>query len=303
MLGLAACSRTAPVVDQSRQVVVITDDKTDLELPLRSLLERGGPASEPGLEFKLRFESLENLERVSKTRTLLIIGTMNDDPIRALIGNALKDTFALFQLKDHWVKDQLVLILVAQNEGNLVPALEHYGARIIYTLRGDFLARLRALTYNQGYNKQLSAELKKNYGFSFEVPFGFTPVKTDTTRHFISLVARNPERKIFVYWQSRIPSGLNLTALRDSLTGQFYNGDTIERDAVAAETTKFLDSSAVFISGIWQTAQAVIGGPFISYGFNYGTRFYYIDGALSSPDISRLDYIKQLEIILETFKP
>ncbi len=307
-LGLAGCHRSAPSVDQPRPVVVVTDNQTDIELVVRSIIDSSGWGSESGPEFQIRFVSLDNLLAVAQTPILLIIGTTNEEPINTLIGTTLKDSSSLFQINNRWAQNQLVLVVAARHESFLLPALERYRNRIGYTLRSYVKTQIKLSTYRAGYDDSLSDRLTKNYGFRFELPVGFTLVDTFKNRNFIYLVARNPDRRIFINWQprwqdTRALDGAYLLATRDSLTAQFSFDDRLLRDRAGAETTKFLDSSALFISGVWQTGRGEIGGPFLGYGFNYRDRFYYIDASLPTTEKSGRDAIQQLAIILETFKP
>jgi len=306
-LVLAGCHRPAPN-KQPYPVVVVTDNRTDIELALRSIITASGTVFPSGPEFRLRFIPLDDLPTVAQAPILIIIGTANDEPIKTLVGPTLNDSSALFQINDRWAQNQLVLVVAARHESFLLPALERFRNRIGYTLGSYVREQIKLDTYRPGRDENLSDRLSKDYGFGFDLPVGFTLVDSFHDRNFVYLVARNPDCRIFINWQPRLADRAaldpaHLLALRDSLTDRFAFDQWLLGATVRVETTKFFDHPALFISGVWQTGRGEIGGPFLGYGFNYRDRFYYIDASLQTTEKSSRDDIQKLAIILETFKP
>ena len=56
---------------------------------------------------------------------------------------------------------------------------------------------------------------------------------------------------------------------------------------------------------IWKTNNISMGGPFVSYVLvdESLNRMYYFEGFLYSPGVDQRELIRELDIILRTFKP
>ena len=95
----------------------------------------------------------------------------------------------------------------------------------------------------------------------------------------------------------------SLSVLRDHLTGRLYEGDSIDRRFLQAETVAFLAAPCVRLSGVWRNNRDVIGGAFVNYSFNFRGRFYMVDGLVFNPGKMKLDALTQTEAVIRTLTP
>jgi len=114
-----------------------------------------------------------------------------------------------------------------------------------------------------------------------------------------------PDRDVFVYWQDTLRALVpeSLAALRDLLTGRYYDGDSIDARFLEAETISFLAGPCVRLSGVWKNNRDAIGGAFVNYSFDFRGRFYMADGLVFNPGKPKLDALAQIEAVVRTLTP
>jgi hypothetical protein len=319
LLIVAGCERGLPEsVGRTQEIVMVASDSLRLAKPVSELLEVEYLTPQPEPQFLLRWIGPERLPGFLSFHTIFIIGGLDDLSIIQVLSlwadtNLLSqrlatDTFGLFRFQNLWAQDQTVFCFLAQRTGELPKGLEVYGPRIQDALSNRFLARLHKLTYERGDDQSIAQEITKEYGFSLDVPLGFGLDESHRADHFIYLYAHNPDRSIFIYWRDRecdlkARSVSSLIALRDSLTQRYYDGDYALSGMCQAKPARFQGLEAIKTFGVWQNEKSVIGGPFVSYIFNYQGRFYFIDGSLFAPGQKKLVNLFQLDAILQTFNP
>ena len=299
------CSPLPPTLGEFREVIVFTD--YPIEEVLERILKKKVYTPQEEFYFKIRYKTLSAFPSLKNFSTLFLIGVVNDEFISDLIGDKLeivkRDTFGLFRLKDFYAKNQTILIFVSSDKNLLKEGLKRYEKRIFNSLLEHTENLLAIYTYSQGIDEQKMEYLKKNYGFTFKIPKRYHLKEEYKKNNFLYLFTHYPDRSIFIYWQENnrplIPK--EIADLRDSLTIKFYDGDYILREYTSAESTNFLGKPAIKIIGVWQNDKDIIGGPFVSYAFNYQNKFFLIDGTLFNPGEKKLSNLLQLDMILKTF--
>lgn len=309
---ILACGRGSPVVrliGPLREVTVISAQWDGVEGTVRSILQEQVATPQPEPEFKVRVGDAGKFDTYSKFRILFLIGTSQDTLIQQILGpradSLSEGDFGLLKVPNPWYRDQTALIFIARDTSKLVPGLETYAARIRQTLREVVLGQMAKSVYIEGIEKSPTAELGTKYQFTIDVPRRWFLNEDHAADDFIYLYGHNPDRNVFVHWQdtTRALVPESLAALRDRLTGRFYDGDSIDRRFLQAETIAFLAGPCVRLSGVWKNNRDVIGGPFVNYSFNFRGRFYMADGLVFNPGKPKLDALEQAEAVVRTFTP
>jgi len=304
-----SCTTNLPATfGKPRKIVLLTNYREKIENQIKAILEQNIYTVQPEPEFLIKYEPLENIAPFLKFHLIFIIGTIDEEPINTLINKyqakIKSDTFGLFAFSEPWAKGQKVLVFAATSHELLETGLKRYAPRIQKTFQEYLLTYMTQITYERGYDKRLTKQLSDNYNYILKIPNGFKINLKYEPDGFIYLVGHNPERSIFLYTQAQ---ELELTrsrliAFRDSLTMRFYDGDFVYQLLTRAETTLFNNVVAMKLIGVWQNNEIIVGGPFISYGFNNNHQFYFIDGVLFNPGKKKLDNLNQLDAIIHTFK-
>lgn len=298
---ILSCHRLPISIGKLREIVIVTSYKEEIEPIIIDILQNDIPTPQPESEFLIRWIEPQRLKDFATFHTIFIIGKSEDRMIRDMGEMIIKGRFGFFRLKDLWARNQLICLFIAKD--SLAEGLKRYALRIHYTFEQDFLKRLEEATYKEGYDEKLTRYIFNRYGFGIKVPKGFMINEKFKKNNFIYIFGHNPDRSIFIYWGKRRDLDKNrLLALRDSLTQRFYEGDILLENLTTTEETDFLGSPGLRILGVWENKKRVIGGPFISYCFNYNNRFFFIDGVLFLPGEKKLNSLFQLKIILKTFK-
>jgi hypothetical protein len=309
-LVMLACSSPGQrLIGPLREVTVISAQWDQLEPTVRSILQEPVATPQPEPEFKVRVGTAGKFDTYSKFRIVFLIGTSRDTLIRQILGpradSLSEGDFGLLKVPNPWVKGQFALISVARDTSQLVPGLQVYAPRIRQTLRGIVLDQMAKAVYIEGVEKKLTEGFRTKYGFTIEVPRRWYLNVEHAAERFIYLYGHVPDRNVFIYWQDTTRALVveSLSALRDRLTGRFYDGDSIDSRFLRAETIAFLSGPCVRLSGVWKNDQDVIGGAFVNYSFNFRGRFYMADGLVYNPGKPKLDALVQTEAVIRTLTP
>lgn len=299
---LLSCQHSPLSIGKLREIVMVTPYRDRIEAAIIDILQNETPTPQPEPEFLIRWIPSERLKDFTTFRTLFIIGRPEDKIIRDMGEIPIRERFTFFKLKDLWARDQLICVFIAKD--SLEQGLRKYALRIHHTFEENFLKRLEDITYEEGYEERLTQYLLDRYDFSIKVPKGFMANEDFKEERFIYIFGHNPDRSIFIYWEekNRVLENNELLALRDSLTQRFYEGDLLLRKLTVVEEVNFLDQRALRIMGVWQNEEKILGGPFLSYCFNYDDKFFFIDGTLFLPGERKLNSLFQLKVVLNTFK-
>ncbi|MGQ9708480.1 MAG: DUF4837 family protein [bacterium] len=292
-----------------REITVITNYWSEVSETVEEILCRPVRTPQPEPEFLLRVAGFDRFKELSRMRLVFLIGTVNDSIIRGILGSRLDslpgDGFGLFRLPNAWVRDQWVLIFVARERPRLAQGLRLYSRRIQQTATELVLNQMTRATYLHPRNEELSEKLSERFGWTVDVPKRWQFEYKESTENFIYFFSHFPDRSIFVWWSDTV-SSLNPDSVldwRDRLTRRFYDGDSVDRNVVTAETLEFLGVPCLRLRGVWQNQNRVIGGPFVLYCFEYQGRFFILDGVVFNPGEKKLSSLFQVEAIIRTFVP
>jgi Domain of unknown function (DUF4837) len=312
LLGLLAisCTPVTPnLIGPLREVTVITSRWDKVDSTLVHIVQQPVPTPQPEPEFGLRVGDPAKFETFSKFRILLLIGLPGDSLIRQVLG-AAADTlvparYNLLKVPNPWVQGQFALIFLARDTSQLVPGLVAYAGRLRATLREIALGQLARAAYVEGVDKGKSEELSRDLAFTFDVPRRWIVDRDYVGAGFLSVFVHFPDRGVFIYWSdtTRTLASEKLAGLRDSLTGRYYSGDSIDTQFTSVDTIEFLSRPCVRLSGVWMNEREGIGGPFVNYSFNYQDRFYMLDGYVYNPGKKKLSDLIQVEAVIRTFTP
>jgi hypothetical protein len=305
-----ACSDVSPqMFGPLREVTVVSPYWDKVELPVRAILQQPIMTPQPEPEFKLRVGKPEKFDTYYRFRIVFLIGTPRDTLVRQILGTRAdsmsEGDFGLLKVPNPWFKGQHALILLARDTAKLVTGLTAYAARIRQTLREIVFTQMSGAVFIEGVNQSKFAPVARRYAFTIDVPRRWLVDDEYAEQGFVCLYGHFPDRSVFVHWEEKERSldPDSLYALRDGLTGRFYNGDSIDRQFLTADTIGFLSVPCLRQSGVWRNSRETIGGPFVNYSFNFRGRFFMLDGLVYDPGKKKLDPLTQAEVVLRTFTP
>lgn len=297
-----------PSVGGARDVLVFTNQKELVENEIALAIEKPVYTPEPGPEFDVSYENQGDLEGHLYYHSMLFVGFESDPVIKENFPDfSDNDSFALYKINDPWAKGQTVLLFLAKDTTSLLFGLESMKEKIYETFKYKLLERLSAMTYEKGDDVKLSRQAEK-YGFRIKIPREWYFHDDHASDRFIWINTHDPDRVVFVYWEPSERKDLSvrsMLALRDSLTGRFYQGDYMDTTFLTAGPSYFRGQKAAKIEGVWQNDSLTIGGPMVGFAFNEQGKFWMVDAMLFYPTSAKkkLFWLNQLEVIIATFEP
>ncbi|MBM3177621.1 MAG: DUF4837 family protein [Bacteroidetes bacterium] len=221
---------------------------------------------------------------------------------------------------DVFARGQEVMFLFGPNAETLEQNLRANGKRISDYFNEKEKQRLRTGILKSNANQALTEQIEKKFGFNIRIPFGYQ--LADQQKDFVWLRQINPAddkdiwiaRKKFTSMEDF--SKDQLIRFRNDVCGKYLFEDPEKPDTylvtetrvsskpVTIKTINFNGFYAVEMRGLWRTNIPSMGGPFLGYALvdEAAGWFYYIEGFVFSPSKPQREIIREMEVILNTFK-
>ena len=312
------------------EILLIMDSaqwKGKLGQALRSTLNQDlVGVSRPEKLFTVRFIEPTLFNSVlNKARNLIFVATLDSKTQGGLtVRNFLTknyiqdnpDKFIISQ-KDIYASGQDALYLFSANEDELAEKILNNKATIVNFFNQKEKERLLQNLYVAKEQTSVSDFMMRDYGCSVRVPNGYQIAANEPGFVWLRNVGET-DKNIFVsfrdYTSESIFEKRNLVGLRDSITrvhvfedpendNSYTKIDTINIETEVI-TTQLNGNYAKRLRGIWKANNLTIGGSFVSYVFvdEENNRLYYIDGFVIRPGKNKREALRELEVILTTFK-
>ena len=288
----------------------------------------GLPRNEPTFDLQyvdpLYFQSMFKLQR-----NIIFVTILND---KSPGNRKLKKYFTAASLKmiennpelfmhnkkDDFAKDQEILHLFGNDPQHLIGNLK--GHEIM--LRKHFMdidrGRLYRAIYNTNPIKGIQKHMEEKLQCSIKVPYGWEIGLENDQFIWIRNYSRDIDKNIFVAFlpythkeQFTLDSLINIREriIRPNILYKpedpesYMVTETYHMD-VLREEVNFRKDYAVRLRGMWKLNKFTMGGPFVSYVMVDETlgRLYYIEGFLYSPGTEQRDIMRELDVILNTFR-
>lgn len=230
------------------------------------------------------------------------------------------DNLFVYTSKDEFARGQSVMYLFGQNENSLINNITANKKRLQEYFNNAEDQRLRKGLYKAKEVKGISNMLTEKHECFMRIPFGYKLVVDQPGFVWVRQINARSDKNIFIaytpYTKENIFQKENLIAFRDSVAmNQLFEDPNDPSTNIITETqvpylpvtTKQITLNgkyAVETRGLWKTNNLSMGGPFVSYAMvdeELG-RFYYIEGFVYSPGEQQREFMRELEIILSTFR-
>jgi hypothetical protein len=207
--------------------------------------------------------------------------------------------------RDVWAAGQVVLLVHAHDPDALRRHIKMEGEEILDLLTQRLIEALRDGLFAGGQEEEVEESISRKHRFHIRVPIGYLEEEVSAGVVLKRIVPEEPKRWLLVHYGSKedAPGSTDdWLALRDSLLSADRSGDRVLRERSVARPSLFQGHPCVLLEGIWQNEEYLIGGPFLSYGFVRGERYYLIDLSVYHPPAPKLPALRQLMAIAETFE-
>lgn len=222
--------------------------------------------------------------------------------------------------KDEYAIGQNIMYLFSSTEQALAQNIRNNKEQIQAYFNNAENERLKAGLFNAKIPVGLRDMLIKEHNCSLTLPFGYQQVVSEKGFAWFRQINDESDKNIFItYKDYKSPDQFkkeNLISFRDSVASEQLFEDPDYPDTYILTETKvpyipvetkeisFVGNYAVEMRGLWKTANISMGGPFLGYALvdeELG-RIYYIEGFVYSPGKNQREFMREMEVILNTFR-
>lgn len=222
--------------------------------------------------------------------------------------------------KDEYAKGQNIMYLFSSTEKALTEKIKTNKELIQTYFNQAENQRLKAGLYKAKVPVGLRDLLIKEHNCSMTLPFGYQQVVIEDGFAWFRQINDESDKNIFVTYKEYKSEDQfkrdDLIAFRDSVAReQLFEDPDYPDTHILTETavpyipvttieTTLNGSYAIEMRGLWKTANISMGGPFLGYALvdeKLG-RFYYIEGFVYSPGKNQREFMREMEVILSTFR-
>lgn len=274
-----------------------------------------------------------DLNRAQALKNVVFVAPLNEDTnesrfMRSVLSESARQAVsdggtAVVSRKDQWRRGQQVFFITASDTSRLIETLQNNGPAIRDSFQTVIKERIRYDMFRRGRQHNLEDTLMANHGFAVHAQHDYQ-IAVDTTDFvWLRRLLTDTWRSLFVYYEEDAnPADLSpewVLTKRDSLSRIYLQGtwdDWVEVDQrrpLEIEETEFKGRYGFEMRGLWHMIgedaegnrqPAGMGGSFVSYAFydEASGRNYLVDGMVFAPEYSKRDFIRQMEIIAQTFR-
>ncbi len=315
VLSLSGCKAPQPFGD--RNVIIALAEAglwEEVGPDVMEALEQRVFTTRPERKFEVWYLSVGDTlwEDMRVWQQVVVLGTRENDAVRRILDAAptgAAEPPAIIEASDVWARSQLAAALLLPAEGQAEAV-----RRLLPEVR-DLLDRrydewLIERMYTTGVNDSLAAALSE-YGFTMQLPSVYLFSVEDSLFRFGNPYRQGDTdllRSLLLTWRSGTDDVTPemLRAWRDTIDETHYDlPQDILDEGISWGTVEVNGVTGLELRGVWQDrSEFPAAGPFITRAIAcpQQDRTYYIDAWLFAPGTDKYPYLRQLEILLDSFR-
>ncbi len=219
--------------------------------------------------------------------------------------------------QSQFAKGQEVMFLFGQDEAALLKNLSKNKSSIRNHFNKVEKKRLARGLYKAKKVTGITKVMIEEHQCSIDVPFAYELAKNTKDFIWVRQLGQKIDKNFFVahkpYTDQKDLSHDSLIVWRDRVIEKHLFEDperpetflvTEKRYRPIVKNITFNGQYAAKIKGLWTTNTTSMGGPFVAYALVDETlnRLYYIEGFVYSPGVLQRESMREMEVILSTFK-
>jgi hypothetical protein len=321
-LSLDACSFKPRATGPDNEIVFLIDPElrssfeADLLKTFCPVIET--PQSER--RFQPLFGGIEELPDLQTQRFLILVGVLDQtgelsETISAMltpevIEGVRRGDYFVFSKEDEWASGQQMLILVTPDAASLKKRLQMEKEPLFKLFDNKRNEQVKKGLYRRYEQKDLAEDIRERYGFELRIPHDYVLVREEPEAGWLRLKrGLQPGRWITLWRSTTLDEDLIdaawLYGTWSSLAAQFADPVRANLDFLTTVEATVCGFPGMEMRGLWETENSKGGGPFLCRAFyNPADRHVYLlEGEVFNPGGEKEPFLKQLEVILDTFKP
>jgi len=230
------------------------------------------------------------------------------------------DNLFLYTAADEFARGQSVMYLFGKDEATLYNNITKSQGQLQTHFNQVENKRLYSGLYKANEMTGFTKVLEDEHQCSMRIPFGYRMVLGEPGFVWFRQINDESDKDIFITYKDYISESAfkqeNIIQFRDSVAqNQLFEDPDNENSYIKTETAvpyipvvskeiSFNNKFGVETRGLWKTNNLSMGGPFIGFSVvdEELNRLYYIEGFLYSPGKPQREFMRELEVILNTFK-
>jgi len=319
VLGFTSCGLKRDAIGEP-DVLIVVADSTDWQRTRDLVQETFAqviPTPQPEVWYNIRRISPDRFTQFMDYKSILILSLLRANSpslqfvervfSKDLVESLRSGEVNVAKKENPWRAQQLLAIVTAPGEPAFTHVIRQRGKEVRGYFDEMFNQRQRKYLFGRYEQKRLENRLEQTYNWMVRIPRDWVILEEWPNENFFWVGRHLPIRWLGVYWE-QVDEPVNVdstTALRlRQLVSQDKYGDIrTNTDYVQVEEMTLDGRPAVRLRGLWEHEIEAKGGPFTGAAYYDPElqRLYYIDGQLFAPDMKKLVYLRQMEIIIATF--
>ena len=302
------------------QITVFTseDDRPIIASAFESIFNRAVFTPEPEPYFELEYLNPSDFNQFKYNHNIIVVSlftpedTTGDNLVRSILPEnqldlVIQDKNKLFATRDFFARGQVFAILAANDEDDLIHALQERGQWLYSQFDHALMERIQKHVFSSTEQKKLSKKLREDYGWYIRLQRDYTIINEKPEKNFVWLGRSFPYRWLSVQWMDnpRIKSldPQMVIELVQNYPDVFYKNVRFTGYYRQMEEVPLDRWTAWRVEGLWEHKSEARGGPFISYLFyeNTSNRIFHINCLIFNPGGKKVLLLRQMETMIQTF--
>lgn len=317
LAGLLPAACKAPQPFGERNVVIVRADRAlwgQVDSLVMNSLERRVFTTRPERTFEVTFVAAGDTlwEELRLWQQVLVLGDRDDELVASLLDRADGSEVqapAIVQAEGVWARAQRVTVLLLPVQG-AADAVRGLLPELFNLLKAQYDEWVVERMYTSGLNEALVDSLARD-GFTLQVPQVYLYTRKDSVFRFGNPYRQGDTdllRSMLLTWRSAASGATreSLRAWREAIgRAQYAPSQRILEDGIRFDSVTVGGLAALELRGVWEdSADFPAAGPFIARAVACPTqdRTYYIDAWLFAPSRDKYPYVRQLEVLLDSFR-
>jgi hypothetical protein len=223
----------------------------------------------------------------------------------------------LINRKNLFATDQQVLFLIHHDDESFKEEIANQRDQIRYFFNSIEERRAMVNMYKIREEKMIANKIQTDLGFNLRIPYGFRIAESSEDFVWLRMAGQEIDKNLFIafknYTDVEAFNDDKIIEWRNEICEEHIYGDPenpqsflvteLQIPPVVAEVN-FNGSYGKNLKGLWKTNNISMGGPFVSYAFvdEKTNRMYYIEGFVYGPGVDQRELMREMNVILKTFK-
>ncbi len=319
MFAILSCGLKRDAIGEPDILIVVADsiDWQQTRDLVRETFAKVIPTPQPEEWYNIRRIPPERFSQFMEYKSILILSLLRENSASLrfiervfsddLVQSMKSGEVNVAKKENPWRAQQLLGVITAPGEEEFTRVMQQRGEEVRGYFDEIFSQRQREYLFGRYEQKRLENRLEQTYNWTIRIPRDWVIIKERPQENFFWIGRHLPIRWLSIHWD-QVSQPVNIdstTAIRlRKLVGQEQYGDIrTNTEYLRAEEITLDGRRAVRLRGLWEHEKEAKGGPFtgVAYYDPETQRLYYIDAQLFAPDMKKLVYLRQMEIIVGTF--